>query len=826
MSSVSSHKHYQLGYRADIEGLRAVAIILVVCAHAGVSLLKGGFVGVDVFFVLSGYLITGLLINEALSTGRIGLLAFYARRLKRLLPALLFMTIGVILLAALLLAPFEQLPQTETAVYAPVWATNFYFSFSNLDYFGPTSATNLFLHTWSLSVEEQFYLVWPALLMLLLGIWGGQKRTLNMRRLTIGLVIIVIVGLLISALLSYVEPLWAFYLMPSRAWQFGLGALAWLASHRRRSASPDKGTPLTVWQAWLLGLLGIALILGTGVLLSPNTTYPGFWAALPSLGAALVLYVGSFGSVVGVSRLLAIRPMQMIGNVSYAWYLWHWPLIVLGDMLFGTEIPNVRLVMAALSLGVAVFSFFVVENPVRHHPALARRTGLIFAGAAVLTALGVGLGFGWRSVATAWTHLPAQQIYTDIRKDLPKIYSLGCDTWYHSAAVTVCDFGDKNAPKTAVLLGDSVLAQWSPALIDTYSKNGWRTLVVTKSSCPIVDETVYYAVIGQDFTVCDEWRDAALTKLGAIKPDLVFMGSASTYHFSQTQWVSGTQRILDRLAPVSGQVYIVRGTYRLPFSGPDCLARRKWQPAFIAQFFKDCSAPAEQPLDRNVYAWLKSAAGAYPNVSVLDWGPLVCPDGRCYAERDGQIAFRDIQHLTTAFVSRLTDSIAADIDAHATAGRSAASPADIAASATELSDLPGWSDPASWQPYRGNNAQGSFAYDSQRLVMTYQNTPGARDIFSYVYKPSAPIERVAALKLRVRLQSGTPLTVDVIRDGVLASPRIVSYHYGATSDWEELIIPVGGDLDALTIGIGEPNGAGEIASYGVTLDIPQVMRIP
>ena len=215
---------YRLGYRADLEGLRAMAILLVVAAHAGIPGLAGGFIGVDVFFVLSGFLITGLLTQEVATTGHIRFIDFYVRRLRRLLPALLVMVLAVVALTFLLLSPQEQRDQLPAAAMSTVWASNIHFALARLDYFSPGTETNLFLHTWSLAVEEQFYLVWPALLAWLL----GRNNTQGAVRLKTGMWSVLVASLVACVLLTRTEPLLAFYMMPLRAWQFAAGALVCL----------------------------------------------------------------------------------------------------------------------------------------------------------------------------------------------------------------------------------------------------------------------------------------------------------------------------------------------------------------------------------------------------------------------------------------------------------------------------------------------------------------------------------------------------------------------------------------------------------------------
>lgn len=235
-------------FRSDIEGLRAIAILLVVAAHAGVPWLAGGFIGVDVFFVLSGFLITGKLVHEATTTGRIQLLPFYVRRLRRLLPALLMMLLVVGVASRWLLSPAALGEQFLTAQMAALWLSNWYFALGNLDYFAPGSETNLYLHTWSLGVEEQFYLVWPALVLWLLARDGER----GIARLRIGMWAVLLASLLACIALTRTAPLLAFYMMPLRAWQFAAGALVWLMFAR----TPPASRSLTR-AAPGLGLLGL-----------------------------------------------------------------------------------------------------------------------------------------------------------------------------------------------------------------------------------------------------------------------------------------------------------------------------------------------------------------------------------------------------------------------------------------------------------------------------------------------------------------------------------------------------------------------------------------
>jgi peptidoglycan/LPS O-acetylase OafA/YrhL len=664
-----------LSFRPDIEGLRAVAILIVVACHAQFVGFDGGFIGVDVFFVLSGFLITGLLVNEFYRTGKIQLADFYARRLKRLLPALLLMTCVTLLVATVLLSPAEQMLQATTAVAVPLWATNFHFSLSAVDYFAATSDANLFLHTWSLAVEEQFYLVWPVLVLFLFGAFGAvsgsgitgdgtaDSATASSRKLIRGMLLTIGVGFLLSLFLSYAKPLWGFYLMPSRAWQFALGGLVCMLAKRDSAVvvtASSLAIPHSVYT--LAGWTGLSLIVGAVMLLSEAMIYPGFGALLPSLGAALLLFAGSAARPTTVTRLLSLPPLQLIGKVSYSWYLWHWPVLVLGK----AALPNAGLLqvilLVLLSLVLAFVSLFTVEAPIRHNRFLTLRPTLTIVMSVALMGSVFVLGLLWQQKAEGWSQLEAQTRYQQVRRDLPVIYSMGCDDWYATPRVRPCSFGNNDADKTAVLLGDSVGAQWFSALAMPLVEQGWRFVVLTKSACPIVDEPIFYARIGMEYTVCSDWRKAALGFLAELKPDLIFMGSASTYDYTPQEWQQGTNRVLEVLAPATQKLYIMQGSYRLPFDGPDCLARRDWQPALL-HAASDCTgASADSNKDVQVAAALQQAAAAYSNVGVLNLNPLICPDGRCAAQLGEHIVFRDFQHIADRFVRAITPQVQSSID--------------------------------------------------------------------------------------------------------------------------------------------------------------------
>jgi peptidoglycan/LPS O-acetylase OafA/YrhL len=642
-----------LAYRPDIEGLRALAVLLVVAAHVGIPGVQGGFVGVDVFFVLSGYLITALLTLEIRATGTVDFWAFYARRFRRLAPGLLLMLFAVCLLAKFALSPMRQTYQASAATAAALWVSNFYFTFGNLNYFSPAAESSLFLHTWSLGVEEQFYLVWPLLLLLAFSKifrCSNETEAIRFRRLKAVMTLVFMGSLALCFWLVRTHPISAFYMMPARAWQFCLGALTWLYL----SPSP---TPKAERVGGWLGWFGLALILLAGLGYDTNAPYPGWRALLPSLGAALVIAAGSHRTGgFSVSALFSLRPLQAVGRVSYAWYLWHWPVLVAGSAIYVQTGLAMRVALALLSLVLATISYRCVERPIHRHDALLRYPKRMVAGMLAALLLTGGLALLWEGEAMEAQFGPAYERFRQAYGDNSKIHGLGCDTWYKSAEVTVCQFGEANASHTAVLMGDSIGAQWFPALESRFTQTDWRLLVITKSACPMVDKPFCYARIGEEYTVCAKWRRRALEFLRETKPELVFLGSAtnSGFGFSAADWTEGTRKVLQVISPHVGEIIVIRGTPVLPFDALDCLANTTPLTLLLAGENR-CAAVPDATQGDQVFSALRKAASGFPNVRLLDMNEAVCPERRCLAEQDDFIVFRDSQHLTTRFAARLAD---------------------------------------------------------------------------------------------------------------------------------------------------------------------------
>lgn len=367
---VEQHRAASIGYRADINGLRGVAVILVVLYHLGIRSVRGGFIGVDVFFVISGFLISAIILSEVQS-GKFSIGRFYERRIRRIGPALLFMMCCTVVLAYFYLLPSETKEFAKSLLAATFSSANIFF-WAKSGYFDTSSETQPLLHTWSLAVEEQFYLVFPLLIMAIHR-WAPKKLKLSVILLTIA-------SLIVGSVQAFVSPSSAFYLPFGRAWELLLGTLLYLKLFPKFEKA---------WSRELAAAIGLALILIAGLFYSPKTPFPGASALLPCLGTALIIAAGA-GSTTVVGRVLSTKPMVGLGLISYSLYLWHWPILVfqrLGTLLInGASAHATQAAIFAAALAISYLSWRFVEEPFRrNHPPIPRR--VLFTAAGVCMAV-------------------------------------------------------------------------------------------------------------------------------------------------------------------------------------------------------------------------------------------------------------------------------------------------------------------------------------------------------------------------------------------------------------------------------------------------------
>lgn len=635
-------------FRPDIEGLRAIAVLLVVACHAGVPWLQGGYVGVDVFFVISGYLITRLLQTEYHREGQLNLSGFYARRVRRLLPALALMIAAVLVGIRVLHSPFEQPVMLQSVFATVLYISNLHFAWGATDYWGADAKQDPLLHTWSLGVEEQFYVVWPLLFLLLMFllrkarpavIWGSA-----------GLLMLLSFGL--SLAWTQTRQPEAFFFPFTRAWEFGAGAI--LALAEARLAVRVERPPLSLKGGWGLAVLGLSTVLLAAVAYDGKTVFPGVAALLPVLGTVTIIAAFSFSGGTG-PKLLSVAPVQWLGRMSYGWYLWHWPLLVFGKMLWPETVVWRQLLLVLAALMLAAISYRLVETPIRQAPRF-RVKGFALGLAVCIPVLFVVLVTQLERSANVLAKKPEYTRFLEIRGSAPAVYAAGCDHWFYDAVVVKCVGGAAEGGKTAVLLGDSHAGQWFSAFHSLLSEDGWRLVFITKSACPIVDESYFYEKIGRIYRECDAWRAAALAEIASMKPDLVIVAGSENYPFTPAQWHTGSMNAISFLARASRKVAILRDTPLPGIDAPACLARKAWQPDLYAS---SCTYRLDKALSSGLKEMHQAIAAEIENVEFIDMTPFICDRPVCGVVDGDVIKFRDGNHLSDKFVRRLAPDLGA-----------------------------------------------------------------------------------------------------------------------------------------------------------------------
>ena len=656
-------------FRADIEGLRAIAIILVVAYHAALPGFSGGYIGVDIFFVISGYLITWLLIHEAETTGKVDLIRFYTRRIRRLLPALTVMLLIVSAMSLFIYAPFEQLDLARTTLMTATYRSNLYFSEVAVDYLSADIDTNPLLHTWSLSVEEQFYLVWPLFVILVSGVWMRSRRIFRKQNIFAFIAIAALLSFIYAVHLTSVRQPAAFFLPIPRAWEFLIGAVGLLLPPVKSQRSRE-----------FIGWIGFSAILVGVISFNELTSFPGWNALLPAIATVLILWSGASKAPKeqqpSLTRLLSRKPFQKIGKISYSWYLWHWPILVFASALNnGADLPiAIKIVLMTASLLPAIASYYCIENPVRY----SKRISAKFVYSAVIviafTAGGAWLSTEWLSNAETWTQQPGQARYLEARESRPFVYEKSCHVNFFATEPNLdaaCTTGNVNSQTTMLLLGDSHAAQWAQAFEEVAQQESWQFVAMTKSACPYVEATTFRAQLGRLYTECDVWRDRAIAHIQSTKPDRVFLTSAALIYEDLTpdSWLAGAQKVLDKISPASRRVFIIRDTPEPGFHIPVCLARKDWRSRFLREtsslraLESPCEIQADRETDELIYAAQQEAARQYSNVTVIDMLPYICKGDRCPIEKEGKIVYRDDNHLAASFTSTLVQPLAAQIKA-------------------------------------------------------------------------------------------------------------------------------------------------------------------
>ena len=684
------------GFRPDVQGLRAIAVLFVVLYHSGVSWLSGGFVGVDVFFVISGFLITTHLLESLERDGRISFGSFYAKRARRILPASLVVGILTVLAAWIWMPPLLMNEVAKGAVAAALYVPNMLFAVEGTNYLAETSPS-VFQHYWSLGVEEQFYLFWPAILAV--GFWLCRRS--ERRLLVVSAVLVAVSFAACVALMSVSQP-WVFFSLPTRAWELGAGALVAFLMRSGARWLQAAGTGALSW-------VGLALLLVVGLVYTETTPFPGYTAALPVLATVLLIIGGAAPGQVNANRVLGLRPFQFVGAISYSLYLVHWPLQVIPQVAVGEADPLplwLRLALGAVAIPLAWLLFRVVERPVIAWPTLRKRSQLWTGAAALATSAALIATAGGSyyltsergETATNQTAGEETQLQKDppgtgfvpenltppleeAEADNPSIYASDCHRSQDSTDSSGCRVGENESAPLVFLFGDSHAASWYPALAELAEQGEIRLDTNTKSSCPSAD--VPLLLEGVPYTSCDTWRQGVIDRIHDEQPDLVLLANYGAERPElegggdfATRWQEGLESTIEGIegsgsdgsgadGPGGGSDGdegadgpVVDVLADVPDQGETsavCLSKNLEDTA-------QCAVSRAEAFDPAVTEAEQAAAEA-TGARYVDLTAYLCNETMCPPIIGNVLVYRDGHHLTTHFSRLMAEPLGEEIEA-------------------------------------------------------------------------------------------------------------------------------------------------------------------
>lgn len=704
IEAVQGGRPPQTRFRQDIEGLRAVAVLAVVLFHADIPGVRGGFVGVDVFFVISGFLIAGLLWREVSSSGTLRLRRFYGARARRLLPA--SATVGVItaIAAAVLLPSLQAKAVMADGIACALYVGNYQFLLQGVNYLASTLPPSPFQHYWSLGLEEQFYLIWPAVIIATTWIIRRVRRRTSDHATSSKMPYLVILALVAavsfgqSLILTYWLPSVAFFSLPTRAWELAVGGLVALtAGNWRRLPAPF---------AAMAGWGGLMLILLACTLLDITTPYPGAAALMPVLGTALVIGAGCAASSRGCGRALSLSPMRAVGRLSYSWYLWHWPVLLLLPPLLGHSLGLATKVAAVLvSGGLAALTLHLIENPLRLAAPLRRSPigSLALGGAATAIAVGVSVallasvpapvGRGAPAPALTVTAAPPpaghnislydfaverafQQVRTAVAAsaelravpsnlapplaeaaaELKDLFLKGCVPNFWELRQSECAMGDTSSTTTVALIGDSHAAMLVPAFRQVAAQRHWRLALLGKAGCPPMSMPISNPIRRLASDVCEQWHAQMITQLRAEHPRLVVVSMYRQYGgddfylpgFTSYDpvWMDALTHLVEELRGTGAKVLVLG-----PIPNPHSVV-----PICLSGHLDDamaCSPQRSTAVSESGIAG-ESAAAKAGDGHYADITDLFCTADRCPVIVGNNLVYFDKDHLTAEYARLLS----------------------------------------------------------------------------------------------------------------------------------------------------------------------------
>ena len=669
-------------FRTDLEGLRGIAVALVVVFHFDLG-LPGGFVGVDAFFVLSGFLITTILLRELVTTGGLDLAAFYARRARRILPAAAVALVLALIACMFVIAPLDQPGAAIDATACGLFVCNVTFALHATDYFA-VAAPSPFLHYWSLGVEEQFYLLWPLFLVMAFRLHRPMLLTS----------VLCVASLACAVALTMLMPPWAFFALPSRAWQLGAGALLALNMPTLERA------PAAAMHA--CGVVGIALLAAVALTIDPTVAYPGFAALVPTAAVLAIIAAGARGGV--AAGILALPPLRWLGRISFSLYLYHWPVFVLAEDLSPGLGTTARIALVGVAIALASLSRAFVEEPFVRGGGLsvgARRgsfglaiaatvlvivtaqfvtvsaassleqsapapaaaapetTELRLPGAAIALATAsprtstpvspqASPGEPARPLATPAASREIRPRLADARADTDRINERGCGLSLAGDTPPACVLGDADGAVTVALVGDSHAAQWSPALEAIATARGWRLIPYTKDSCIFLDMRIVSIHLEREYSECERWRTKVVAAIRALHPDLVVVSSSRWVHpvdSADADPERQAQAMASLVAKLDAPVALIADTPLMSQDIPACLSRRG----------ASCDTTRDYAL--TLHLARDGRAAELLGATLIDPSLWICDDSVCPAVIDQTIVYRDDHHLTATMARALAPFI-------------------------------------------------------------------------------------------------------------------------------------------------------------------------
>ncbi|WP_426182913.1 acyltransferase family protein [Microbacterium sp. TWP3-1-2b2] len=672
-----------------VQGLRAIAVLFVVLYHFWPGRLSGGYVGVDIFFVISGFLITSHLARELTSTGTVKLGQFWARRARRLLPASLLVLLFCAVVAAIpFLTPTSALPaEVKEIIASTFYVENWYLVFNSADYLAHAGDPTTVQHYWSLSLEEQFYVLWP--LIMLLAAWISVKwfRGVRLRAAAVAIGAVSIASFVFCVVYTMTDPAPAYFITMGRMWQFGVGAIIALVPVLRvRNAV----------LSFVLGWAGIIALVYTAFRFDGQTPFPGYTALLPTLGAAAIIAASNTDRWWYPTRLLSVPPMRFTGDISYSLYLWHWPLIIIAPSVpfWGLTIYH-RVALLIICFVLAWLTKRFVEDPARSWKPLTSRPPKVtlWSALAAMVLVGAVAVGGWAVNAPAYQQ--GVQAIEDVRENPPACFGAAsvldeacadteldtilpapgfagvdrptdeqCFIQLNDSRPVSCEFGsdDPEAPQVA-LVGDSHAYQLLPTFQSIAEREGWHLTTFFKGACPW--NATPLATGGSFGAACSDWRTGVDAQLADREFDAVFTSAISNTPYSsagfdsahdaavagyQEAWSTMTERGIPVITVVDNPVFE---------TDPNKCLRTRDQ--------AECSgARADVLLEDDP---LRDAAEGVEGVTLLDFTDVFCDEDTCKTVIGGANVYRDQDHLTVTFVDTLAPQYTQALkDAMAAAG--------------------------------------------------------------------------------------------------------------------------------------------------------------